>query len=263
MARDFTDYVVEVHGAGDRVYYQRHYRQLKNDELVTEFEFNERTYLLNKDRAFRVKGYTPWKKWDKRHPLRSIKEITRGKKVGLVKYREPPHTEPQMVEVEIEVPVRFSCTLCSFETKHQNAMKGHVTRKHKGAKADMITDMETETKTELQPQVETVEPLHISRMHQPSGRMMTDEKIKDAQESDPKAVQDDDDDDGSGISSLLDIITPRLLKIEIEDDTYRKAYKSYKFGNIIPMSQKWWVLVAVVVVVVIVLLYMTGNIGGR
>ena len=244
MARDFTDYIVEVHGGGERVYFQEHYRQLRKDVDVSDFELNGRSYLLNKDRAYRVKGYQPWKKWHSRHPLRSIKEITRTKKVGLIKYREPAPKEASMVEVVYEVPIGYSCTIdkCAFETKSQRAMKSHVTKKHKGANPDMITEIETKTVTELQPMIDVVEPLHTSRMHQPSGILRVGDK--------PVELEDD---------SLLNIITPRLLKIEIEDDLYRKAYKSYKFGEVLPITKKWWVWVIVAVVAVFVIQIVTGN----
>ena len=244
MARDFTDYIVEVHGGGERVYFQEHYRQLRKDVDVSDFELNGRSYLLNKDRAYRVKGYQPWKKWYSRHPLRSIKEITRTKKVGLIKYREPSAQEAEDVEVTHEVPIGYSCMIdkCTFETKSPRAMKGHVTRMHKGAKADMITKVETKTVTELQPMMDVVEPLHTSRMHQPSGILRVGDK--------PVELEDD---------SLLNIITPRLLKIEIEDDLYRKAYKSYKFGEVLPLTKKWWVWVIIMVVLIFVVFIVTGN----
>ena len=89
---------------------------------------------------------------------------------------------------------------------------------------------------------EEVEPLHTSRMHQPSGILRVGDK--------PVELEDD---------SLLNIITPRLLKIEIEDDLYRKAYKSYKFGEVLPITKKWWVWVIVAVVAVFVIQIVTGN----
>jgi hypothetical protein len=58
---------------------------------------------------------------------------------------------------------------------------------------------------------------------------------------------------------LLHIITPRLLKVEIDDDLYRKAYKSYKFGNILPITQKWWLWVLIAVAAVFLVLIVTGN----
>ena len=250
MARDFTDYIAEVMGSGDWVYFQQHFRQLKKDPEITEFELHGRKYLLNKDRAYWVKGYMPWKKWNRKEPLVSLNELLRSKKVGLIKYREPASTPgtSKMVEVSREVPVGYSCMICAdrgaapFTTKSPRAMKGHVTRFHKGAKAEMVTKVETETITELQPVMEVVEPMHISRMHQPSGQIRVDGQ--------PLNLTED---------SLLNIITPRLLKVEIEDDLYRKAYRSYKFGNILPITQKWWIWVVVAVIAVFMILILTGN----
>jgi len=255
MARDFTDYIAEVMGSGDRVYFQRHFRQLKKDPEITDFELNGRKYLLNKDRAYWVKGYMPWKKWNRKEPLVSLNELLRSKKVGLIKYEEPaPTTTPSdTVEVSREVPVGYSCQICQdrvdtgkgvlpFTTKSPRAMKGHVTRFHKGAKAELVTKVETSTITELQPVMEVVEPMHISRMHQPSGLIRVDGKELNLTED-----------------SLLNIITPRLLKVEIEDDLYRKAYRSYKFGNILPITQKWWLWVVVAVIAIFGILILTGN----
>lgn len=242
MAKDYTDYVVELHGAGDRVYFQEHYRQLKKDPDISEFEVNERTYPLNKDRAYRVKGYTPWDKWDRKHPLKSIKEFVRGKKVGLIKYREPPPTtEPELVEIKREVITGHYCKICGFKNKHERIVKAHITKNHKGAKHEICVLANTETVTEFERKKEIVEPMHISKMHQPSGKVRVPNEPPDSSES------------------LLNIITPRLLKVEIEDDTYKKAYKSYKFGNILPLAGKWWLWVIIAVVAVFVILIVTGN----
>ena len=58
---------------------------------------------------------------------------------------------------------------------------------------------------------------------------------------------------------LLNIVTPRVLKVEIEDDSFKKAYKSYKFGNLTPLGQKWWVWIIVAFAAMFLILIMTGN----
>lgn len=249
MAKDYTDYVSEIHGKGDRVYFQEHYRQLKKDALVSEYDFNGRTYLLNKDRAYRVKGYNPWKKWDWEKPLWSLIELMRTKKVGLIKHREPPTSEPLVREVRHKVPKEFICKICGFTTAHPPSIKTHLKRKHKTTDYGPNTRIGFETTVETVKYYPPVEPMHISKMHQPSGHLaLPDGSVE-----------------GIDADSLLQIITPRILKVEIEDDTYKKAYKSYKFGNIVPITQKWYIWVMVAVVAVFAVLYLTGNFsfGGR
>ena len=180
MARDFTDYVVEIHCSGERVYHQAHIRQLPKDEPVEEYEFNGRIYHINKDRAIRVPGsYHPWRLWDRSRPLYSLREIIRSKKIGVIKYREPSQVvEPVYQEVERKVPVGYSCKICAekkgekpFTTEQERYLKAHVTRKHRGAKAEMVTLVEYRTEIDKVLVKEVVEPFHMSRMHQPSGRM--------------------------------------------------------------------------------------------
>ena len=170
MARDFTDYVAEIFGAGERVVHLEHFRQLKKDPEITDFEFNGRKYLLNKDRAMRVR-WTPWKKWTWKHPLDSLFELTRSKKVGLIVYREPKFSQPELEEVITEVPEKYQCKICQFTTEYERTAKAHVTKKHKGAKHEMVIDTIMKQLKHLEVKQEVVEPYHISRMHQPSGRL--------------------------------------------------------------------------------------------
>lgn len=170
MPRDYTDYVVEVFGAGERVFHIDHFRQLKHDPEVTEFEYNGRKYLLNKDRAMRVK-WAPWKKWDWKKPVWSVNEFFRTRKIGLIVYREPPEKPTELEEVITEVPESYSCKICDFRHREERVLKGHVTKKHKGAKHHMVIQPVMKQIREMRPKVEQVEPYHISRMHQPSGRL--------------------------------------------------------------------------------------------
>jgi len=243
MARDFSDYVSEIHGAGDRVYFQNHFRQLKKDEVVDQTEFHDRTYILNKDRAFRVKGYNPWRKWDPKKPLWSIREFLRSKKVGLIKYREPPASEPLIREVHHRVPKEFVCKICGFTTAHPPSIKTHLKRKHKTTDYGKHTRIGFDVTVEKVKYYPPVEPMHISKMHQPSGHLTNPDG----------SVQGVED------GSLLRIITPRILKVEIEDDTYKKAYKSYKFGNLVPITQRWYIWVIVAIIGIFGILILTGN----
>ena len=248
MARDFTDYVVEVHGAGERVVFIDHYRQLKKDPEILAFELRGLTYSLNKDRAFRVKGYMPWKKWHSRHPLRSINELRRKKKVGLIKYQEPAPKPPVYLTVTEDVPDYYTCKLCdTFKTEHANAIKSHITRFHKGAKHDMLTILHTKKVTEriLQPII--VEPMHISRMHQPSGAILGPGETHTPVLGPDKRFL------------LTETITPRVLKATVDNPDFKKVFKSYRFGNVVPITGKWWIWLIVVVVLVFVVMIVTGN----
>ena len=169
MPRDFTDYVALVFGGGERVYHIRHFRQLKNDAEVNDFELNGRQYLLNKDRAMRIRGWTPWRKIFLKRPVHTLNELMRGKKVGLIIYREPKEGTPITEPVEEEVIADYSCKICDFVTEHERSIKTHITRKHKGAKHEMVAIPRYETQMVEKPV--TVEPMHISRIHQPSGVM--------------------------------------------------------------------------------------------
>ena len=166
MAKDFTDYILMVLDSGDRVYHQVHLRHQKgklyNPELVdfktavphgTSFiaqPVNGHKYLLNLDRAYRVK-WAPWKKvlvrpaikikFKKKgveyvkikkplFPLKvyaTLKEFARSKKVGLLFYQEPCNHK------------------CSKHPECQGDAPCHAP--------------------------DFVEPMHISRIHQPSGEM--------------------------------------------------------------------------------------------
>lgn len=169
MPRDYTDYVALVFGGGERVYHIRHFRQLKNDDEVNDFELNGRRYLLNKDRAMRIRGWAPWKKIYLKRPVHTLNELLRGKKIGLIIYREPSDDKPTTKPVERRTVIDYTCKICDFQTEHERSIKTHITRKHRGAKHELVATPRYETKTFME--LVTVEPMHISRIHQPSGVM--------------------------------------------------------------------------------------------
>ena len=255
MAKDFTDYVAEVHGAGHRVYFQHHFRQLRKDPEVTEFEVNGRTYSLDKDRAYLTRGYRPWRKWNLKRPFWTIKELTRSKKVGLLKYREPEHDDGRLVPVEKEVPALFTCTICAerdkkvWVTHSERAAKAHITRFHEGAKFEKIMDIETKIITIGEIVYDPIEPMHLSRMHQPSGITLKDDKMV-GPDGTPITLEPD---------SLLHIVTTKVLKIEVEDPSYVKQYKSYKFGKPMALAQRWYLWLALAIAGIFIVLIATGN----
>ena len=170
VERDYTDYIAEVFGYGERVFHLEHFRQLRHDPVVTEFQVGRCTYLLNKDRAMKVK-WAPWKKWNWRKPVWSVNEFFRTRKIGLIVYREPPPGSLEYEDVITEIPESFKCKICDFKHKEERVLKGHVTKKHKGAKHQMVVMPVMKQVIEQRPKKVIVEPYHISRMHQPSGRL--------------------------------------------------------------------------------------------
>ena len=259
MARDFTDYITLIFGTGERVYHLDHIRQLKKDDEVSEFDFNDRKYMINKDRAMRVR-WQPWKKWDKEARLRSINEMFRTKKVGLIVYREPPKGEQQYMIVEKEVPKDYGCMICDFKTDHERVIKAHVTKKHKGAKPEMVIIKNLQIVKESVAMQEIVEPMHISRIRQPSGVIMTDvppgEFVKPQERADPRPPEQLEDEN---YPPLTETISPRVFKAMVDSPQFRRQYKSFKFGNLTPITGKWWLWVAIAFVAIFVILIMTGN----
>lgn len=131
-SRDFTDYVVMVFDSGERVYHLGHIQSFKGKNAGgkeiqgTPYPFGGHKYLLNLDRAYRIK-WAPWKKIAWKHPRQTFKELLRSKKIGLLLYQEPCNN---------------NCSKCPDED---------------GTKCKSIPDL--------------IEPMHVSRIHQPSGVM--------------------------------------------------------------------------------------------
>lgn len=167
MAKDYTDYVALVLEAEKRVFHIYHHRA-RDSMGLTEIEHNGRGYVFDRDRSFRVK-WAPWKKTSWKRPIWSVNELLRGKKVGLLFYHEPLPKEPELEEIVTEVPEAYRCKLCDFQTEREKDCKGHVTKKHKGAKHEMVMVPVMKEVHEYRPKRELVQPIHISRIHQPSG----------------------------------------------------------------------------------------------
>lgn len=218
MVKDFSDYILTVYGAGERVYDDIHVRVLKqkvegptrnlsnmpadqkrefvivNTAKVPAFELRSFQYKFEdyRDRAYRTK-MTPWKKWYPKRPIWSLREFLRSKKVGHLHYLEP----------------------CSRECK--KCLK----------KKDCPVDSSD------------VEPVHISKIHQPSGRL----------ESTPMAYVEEN---GKKIISLLEQVTPFTFKTVIDNKFYMSAYKSFKFGFRATLKGNWWIYALIIGVVALV-----------
>lgn len=169
MAKDFTDYVALILEAEKRVYHIYHFRS----KFTTDDEFiphNGRDYVFDRDRAYRV-GWAPWKKWNSRKPFHSINEFLRSKKIGLLLYHEPLPSEPLYRDVEHKIPREYICKICGFTTVHLPGMKTHMTRRHKLKEFGNQLKVAFDVKIEKLPYFHPIQPIHISRMHQPSGEM--------------------------------------------------------------------------------------------
>jgi hypothetical protein len=189
MAKEFTDYIIMVLGSGDRVYHLVHLRYQKGklynpekEDFKKAIPFEPSTttidghkYLLNLDRAYRV-NWTPWKKFviKKRYWKNFYKpliELTRSKKVGLLLYQEP---NPPVI-VEDKIPIRWLCSACDFETESPSGIKIHIKAKHTDEKGNIKTIEPPEVINKIVRRTvgarEPTAPMHISRIHQPSGVM--------------------------------------------------------------------------------------------
>ena len=172
MAKDFTDYVARISEWPTRAYHYVHLRAKDTKELEI-IEHRGYPYEFKRDWSYLFR-LAPWQKWDKKHPFRSLFEILRSKKIGVLFFNEPMPDEVEMMEVKRERTLDWSCKLCDeqghpFVTEHERAAKGHVSRRHRGAKFDviMIPRIESYTESVIKP----IPPFHHSRIHQPSGEM--------------------------------------------------------------------------------------------
>ncbi len=147
MPKDYTDYVLMVLGSGDRVYELVHLRfqkgKLYNPQLVSFQKalplgprfiaqpVNGHKYLLNLDRAYRV-NWAPWKKLVIKKPYWK-------------NFYKPLLEFARAKKVGLlfyQEPCDHKCSKCPDKD---------------GAKCQSIPDL--------------IEPMHISRIHQPSGVM--------------------------------------------------------------------------------------------
>lgn len=171
MAKDFTHYVAHVYGAGDRIFYDQTIRNRKDLKLEVIKIHNHR-YKFNQNRAMKA-SWTPLSRscplktisW--KTPYRALVEFLRSKKVGILYYQEPG---PPMI-VEEKHPIEFGCPSCEFKSDSERGVKTHITTKHKD-ESDLKPQVENwkiVKKTIVIP--EPIEPMHISRISQPSGRM--------------------------------------------------------------------------------------------
>ncbi len=167
----------------ERMVYRHHLWARKGIDLNNKvFPFKGHQYLLMLNRAFRV-SWAPWpkviyreKKYKVKGPdgkvkivtkrkldiLATLDEIFRRKKVGLLLFQEPPPPR------EVKVPVAWKCK-CGFVGKDSRGTKIHVSHATDRETHDLVV---TEWATRIEGIVkEPIEPIHISRIHQPTGRL--------------------------------------------------------------------------------------------
>jgi hypothetical protein len=137
MVKDYTDYLVMILDSGERIYHLVHLRNAKGCKINgNTYPMNGHKYLLQLDRAYRIK-WAPWKKMVVKKPYwknfyRPLVEFTRSKKIGIIFYQEPCTNQ---------------CSGCQYKDK------------------DACFDVNGKPIPAL------LEPMHISRIHQPSGEM--------------------------------------------------------------------------------------------
>lgn len=144
MIKDFTDYVMVIFDAGDRVFHLVHLKNGKGIDINhKQYPRNSHKYVLELDRAYKVR-WVPWPRIIKGKKNRvdiylTLRELFRSKKVGMLLYQEPCTLKCALCKVE-NIPVEPS------ERSYQKCMALKVIP-------------------------EKVEPIHISRVHQPSGEV--------------------------------------------------------------------------------------------
>ncbi len=169
MAKDYTDYLALILESEKRVYHVYHYRAKESTDKAL-IEHNDRQYLFDRDRAYRIK-WAPWKKINILRPFWTINELVRTKKVGLLLYHEPIKGEPLIREVQHKAPTEFVCKECGFTTVHNRGIRTHIKMRHKRSDFGKLIRVGFTTSVEKIPYYPTIQPIHISRMHQPSGEM--------------------------------------------------------------------------------------------
>jgi len=257
VLKDYSDYVVVVFGFLERIYHIQHIRQLKKDKPLKTFQFNDYKYHFNKDRTMRMKGWTPWKKWDWKKIIASLKDLLRSKKIGLIVYREPPPP----IEIFEDIPDKWLCKHCEFESESEKGIKSHMKKSdHKILQPYEGRDYDIKTKSvkRLLSANEPIEPYHISKIHQPSGELRDSDdyfyRSKEKMLERRETLSDKYDPTEPTFPPLTHTITPRTFKAILDSPQHRRAYKSFRFGELstVPRKQLVWIAVGMVIIVIVV-----------
>jgi len=94
MLKDYTDFVVVVLGSKEHLYSCWHLRNEPGE--IDAWKKKHPRFLLNRNMAMRLRGWTPWIEFDGKHMYRTLKEVFRKKKIGLLVYQESEVKDARM-----------------------------------------------------------------------------------------------------------------------------------------------------------------------
>lgn len=169
--KDFTDYVCLILEAEKRVYHILHIRW-KKDTRLERIKHNGHRLIFDRDRAFWIKSWKPWKKVDWSRPIWTMNELVRSKKVGLLLYHEPVMPVEKFREVVHKTPEEYACKECGFTSTVERGMKAHLTKKHKASWSPQTVETVFDETVERIAYFDPIHPIHISRILQPSGKLL-------------------------------------------------------------------------------------------
>lgn len=85
---DYTDLCIYIlHN--NNTYTFRHVRRKKTFDDLEDIKIDDCTYKMHLDYTNWLHGWWPWFRFSFKHPFRSINDILRRKKIGLLIFREP------------------------------------------------------------------------------------------------------------------------------------------------------------------------------
>ncbi len=179
MPKDYTDYVLVVLDAGDRVYHLKHIRSTKevrdkNERRELVDERNSHKYLINLDRAYRT-AWKPWKKVKRRGPKTKLvkaewyfggdKETV--EKNGVKKVRRLYTKEAVKIKVQ-KKPLVSLMPIATVREFLRSKKVGIIFFKEPCTQRCSTCP----SKDKDNCPTGLIEPMHISKMHQPSGELV-------------------------------------------------------------------------------------------
>jgi len=176
MAKDFTDYILFICDAGERVYHIEHKRSFNGKDVKGEeyekhpYELNNHKYQLNLDRAYRIR-WAPWKKIIRfphyKVPIKAEWYFGTIKKGTDDKIRVLYEKIPVLI-TKTKKPI-FSLNVYATLKELFRAKKIGIIFYQEPCTHDCSTcphKLDVPCPVPL-----LIEPMHISRIHQPSGEM--------------------------------------------------------------------------------------------
>ena len=160
MVKDFTDYIPCIFDSQERVYHLLHFRSTPKLLATKTFQFKGHKYGFNPDRAYRV-NWRPWSKLLKREDgekwkkVKGFKVIKVRKASGQVVLRKEERT------FMFSEPKKPLVRLKPFGTMNELIRTKRVGLLLYQEPIDPLHGIE-----------KAIDPIHISRIHQPSGELM-------------------------------------------------------------------------------------------